>query len=335
MGKLLGDVNQVLQAKAAQAIHPVPAVDPTQRGPSCGFYGLAYVLKYWHERFLLHGGDYKIQEPLKARTHNAEPKTLSDVERATRKQDKLAAASQKPVGHFTSLRHFGKFQKLTDYGSVFNAEHLVKVAQGENSQYAGQFDGEVVTVTTDTFPTVVKALLDIGCPVLCPYDVSVDAQTLGEPANNSGRSAHWVALIGWYREGLDDQAVFYNWGGFYVGSLQGFAVSNAQLTSNEYLPMQKFERRNPHTGQIVQRDYKRVDQNYDKTFQAQGWQVRKIGGVVQNAEFNDPSEGGQTAGKWDTQDQRHRLLVSGLRNKLVVVYRAEDKADIAKALAAV
>ena len=50
MPKVNDDVNTFLASRSAQAIHPVPDPGPNQRGPSCGFYALAYVLEYWHDR---------------------------------------------------------------------------------------------------------------------------------------------------------------------------------------------------------------------------------------------------------------------------------------------
>lgn len=330
MGKITDEINSFLQTHKAQAIHPVPQPLPNQRGPTCGFYALAYVLTYWHDRLQLHGGTYATKQPLPPRTNLDRPKQVPG--------DKQARAKAASEGTYTSLRQFGKFNRLTVLGSVFDAQNLVKVAQGEKSQYAGQFDGKVVSVTADNFSARVKSLLEWECPVIVPYDVSVADATKGEPVYKRGEAAHWVTIIGHYTVGSDDYAVFFNWGAFFTAKMQAFAISNAQLTSNRYLTFAKYKVTDQH-GNVYYSDYSRRKnaRSRVKTWQEQldrQSDPRKLkldrpnGNRMHNPEFNDPTLGGTQPSLLDDKDGRSRIAVGGLRNKIVVVYRKEDATQI-------
>lgn len=336
MGKIQQKIDDFLAGKGAQTIHPIPALLPNQRGPSCGFYALSYVLTYWHRRFELHKGNYQTKQPLPARTNLDEPKQqMNDRKR----RDEDAARRS-----FTSLRQYGKFNKLTVLGSVFDAENLVKVARGENSQYAGQFDGRVYSVSGETFAPLVKAALEWECPVVVPYDVSVDDATEGEPITARGDAAHWVAIIGHYKVGVDDYALYFNWGEFYTAKLESFAVSNAQLTSNRYLTFAKY-RVTDQDGNTWYSDYGRrkaarsrisawnEQAARDPEFAGMTFKLDRLGKKKHNPEFNDPTQGATTKGRLDDMDGRNRLQVGGLRNRVVVIYRKEDAAELSKALA--
>jgi hypothetical protein len=335
MAKIQGALTTFLQGAGAQAIDPVPIALPNQRGPSCGFSALSYVLTYWHERFLLRGGDYATTQPLPARTNIHWPKQVPN--------DKQKRAQDASKGNYTSLRQYGKFNHLTVLGSVFDADHIVKVAKGENSQYAGQFDGLVIDVSGNKLSRTIKALIDVECPVIVPYDVSVDSATEGEPVNEGGEAAHWVAIIGYYRIGNDDYAVFFNWGAFYTAKADAFAISNAQLTSNKYLGMQKFKIKNKN-GVVYYSDYS-VPKHATSTFEAwdkhsvattgKGLVLEPVGTMMHNPEFNDPTEGGTKLGKLDEKDGRLRLAVGGLRNRVVAVFRKEDADHIKSILAGI
>jgi hypothetical protein len=338
MSEIKSDIGTFLTGHQAQAIHPVPAALANQRGPSCGFYALAYVLNYWHARFELLGGKYKTEKPLPARTNMDAPKQDPNDRKL-----RDAAAKAKV---YTSLRQYGKFNHLTVLGSVFNADDLVKVAQGEHSQYAGQFDARAVGVTTDNFGALVKRLLDWECPIIVPYDVSVDTATEGEPVNKGGDAAHWVAIIGHYQVAQEDYVVYFNWGGFYTAKLQAFAVSNAQLTSNRHLTFAKYKITAEHDGYVYKSDYMRKNraradtrsfqQSADDQMSGETIKLDRITTVskrMHNPEFNDPTMQGKQKGQLDQMDGRNRTVVGGLRNKVVVVFRKEDTDDIAKALA--
>ncbi|MBT1063162.1 hypothetical protein KJY73_06230 [Bowmanella sp. Y26] len=336
MSKYEGDIIDLLTQKHAQAIYPIPELLPNQRGPSCGFYALGYVLNYWHSRFEEFGGDYRVQPPLPPRGNMDGPKQTPSSN--TERQQKNQRAAH---GQFKSLRQYGKYHGLTVLGSVFNAMDLVRVAKGQNSQYAGQFDGNVVDVSVENFTALVKRLLDWECPVIVPYDVSVDAVTEGEPAQKAGEAAHWIAIIGYYREGQHDYAIYYNWGEFYTAKLQDFAVSNAQLTSNRHLTFAKYR--------IVDQDQDVYFSDYARRSTMQktvsNWQQSEIedGGERQfklvrditkhkhlhNPEFNDPTLNNQAPeGRADQLDGRDRMIIGGLRGKVVVVYRSEDAQTI-------
>lgn len=307
-------VCQYIASKSASSIWPIPEPGPNQRGPSCGFYALAYVLKYWHERFQTHGGGYAIKAPLAARTHNE----TAPASRA-QPQAKQEKADRAISGQFSSLRHYGKFHHLTAYGSVFNADDMVKVAKGEGSQYAGQFSGRAIAVNKPgEFVSIVKKLIDWECPIIVPFDADDDGEPLKSGVEASGKSAHWVVIIGWFADQGTDYAIYYNWGGFYCGNLKDFELSNAQLSSNDFLKLKKVEFL---SNRVQVRDYFRSD------FGRRGMNV--LVNEVQNPEFNDPPEGGKDWGRMNPKD---RIQVGGLRRKIVAVYRAEDETDIASAL---
>lgn len=328
MAQITTDIATFLALKKAQAIHPIPAALPMQRGPSCGFYALAYVMNYWHERFQLHGGDYATKKPLPPRTVVTDPPNAPRTPQ--QKQAKLEAVQKKH--EYTSLRHYGKFNNLTLVGSVFNADDLLKAAKGESSQYAGQFDGTVVTLSdTNTLQKVVKKLLDWECPVIVPFDVSADTATYGEPVQKQGEAAHWVTIIGWYDDNGTDYAVYYNWGGFFHAKLDAFAASNAQLTSNKYVSFMKYE--TSDAGKVYEREFMTKSRVQESA--KLGWDMSPVTGraKVHAPEYNDPTQGGKRKeGMPDMMDSRSRMIVGGLRDRVVAVYRKEDGKEMAGVL---
>lgn len=274
MPEITVPVGDFITSKAAQTISPIPAAGPNQRGPNCGFYALAYVMLYWYERQQHYGGDFGLSKPLEARTHNA---------RATPSPSGLFAGAKKSlsatVGSYYSLRHYGKHNLLTAYGSVFNAENLVKVAQGNGAQYGGEFDGHVITTTgAMAFVRIVKALIGIECPVIVPFDVS----DTGDPMAKTGERAHWATIIGTYDDGADE-AIHYHWGKFRYCSLSDFAQSNAQLSGNMFLSFRKCE---AIRGDFVVRDF--MTDGTIKKYQEAGFHVKARPGLVTNYEFCQP-----------------------------------------------
>src|SRR5215470_2640273 len=122
-----------ISSKNATTCSPLPAKGPDQRGPSCGFYAVGYVMQYWYEK--LKGTSSSLPRPLPARTHMSGPKPSPSTVSARLARDANAAS-----GDFTSLRQFGKFQQITAYGSVFNAENMVALARLEGVKgQAGQY----------------------------------------------------------------------------------------------------------------------------------------------------------------------------------------------------
>lgn len=266
-----------IASKGAATISPFPAAGPNQRGPTCGFYALAYVMLYWYLRQQEYGGDFLLTRPLEARTNNVHaPRERAGVFAGIGKS--LSAVS----GSFYSLRHYGKYNQLTAYGSVFNAENMVKIARGEGAKYAGQFDGAVITVaSTQDFVDKVKALIDVGCPVIVPFDVDV---ATADPGRDTGNAAHWATIVGTYDEG-GDMAIHYHWGRYHYCPLADFGDSNRQLTGNTFLTFRKCEATHPHSTVLV-RDFMTAETI--RSYQTHGWTVKARPGVVTNYEFCQP-----------------------------------------------
>ncbi|MGC4055169.1 MAG: hypothetical protein QM757_40545 [Paludibaculum sp.] len=329
-------VGDFISATGAQTISPIPAAGPNQRGPNCGFYALAYVMLYWYERQQQYGGDFGLSKPLEARTHNA---------RATPSPSGFFASTGKKVsatvGSYYSLRHYGKHNLLTAYGSVFNAENLVKVARGNGSQYGGQFDGHVIS-TTDSldFVRLVKALIAIECPVIVPFDVG----DTGDPMVKTGERAHWATIIGTYDDGADE-AVHYHWGKFRFCALADFGLSNAQLTGNMFLAFRKCE---ATKGTYVVRDF--MTDATIKMYQEAGFTVKARPGRVTNYEFCQPKsiEELKSLDKLKTYAPKlsealeadklkahgfdaMNLTNAGLKDKIVVIYPAAAR-DFVRAI---
>lgn len=276
MPNIVTPMNTFVLSHAATTISPLPGVGPNQRGPTCGFYALAYVMLYWYLRQQEYGGDFRIAKPLEARTHNAQ---------APRESAGFLAHAGKGLsalgGSFYSLRHFGKYNQLTAYGSVFNAENMVKVAQGNGAQYGGQFDGHVITVASAVdFATKVKALIGIECPVIVPFDVN---PATADPTTSTGEAAHWATIVGTYSDG-EDQAIHYHWGAYHHCPLNDFGVSNGQLTGNTFLQFRKCEA-SRRDGLFI-RDF--MTERTIKMYQEAGFLVKAKPGMVTNYEFCQP-----------------------------------------------
>ena len=264
-------------SRGATTISPFPQAGPNQRGPTCGFYALAYVMLYWYLRQQEYGGDFRLARPLDARTNNVN---------APREQAGMFARMGKSVsalsGTFYSLRHYGKYHQLTAYGSVFNAENMVKIARGEGAQYGGQFDGEVITVaSTQDFIDKVNALISVECPVIVPFDVDVGT---ADPARATGKAAHWATIVGTYHEG-EDMAIHYHWGRYHYCPLADFGDSNRQLTGNMFLTFRKCEATHPRSAVVV-RGFMTAETI--RSYQSHGWTVKARPGVVTNYEFCQP-----------------------------------------------
>jgi hypothetical protein len=227
---------------------------PNQRGPSCGFYALGYVMGYWYERTSAKGA--AVGKPLPPRTEMDDMK-LRDQPRSDMERDARMADADE--GRFTSLRQYGKYHNFTQYGSVFNAEAIVRIAQGASN---GDFSGHVV-VTRDEQQLIdkVKALIDKRCPVIIPYDVSVEDATAGDPVLDSGKAAHWTTIVG-YDEDAGSTLWFlhYTWGSYYRSLASAFASSCRYLTSNLGKDFIKCEIRisddRGKTWDVVERDWK-------------------------------------------------------------------------------
>jgi hypothetical protein len=324
-----GSVTDFAGGKDASSIIPLPwdptvSPGPEQRGPTCGFYALGFVMQYWYEKQTQNGGNPALTAPLPVRTNTAPP-----AERAGFFGKTVKSASAL-VGSYSSLRHYGKYNKLTAYGSVFNAESLVKVAKGQGAQYQGQYNGHVVTTTNpDDLVTKAKRFLDRECPLIIPFDVGDD----GDPMMGaSGERAHWAVIAGWYSEGGEDYFIHYHWGKYRYAKAQAFGGSNHNLTSNKVVMFQKVEIKRKD-GSVYSRDYKGPSfSSQVPSLQSQGAVVVNLDGPKRNLEMNNPG-GLQLTSKQAGEASEHgfdpgNLVNAGLIKKLVAVYPQSLQASL-------
>src|SRR5262249_59568549 len=117
MPEINGSVADFAKSKGATTISPLTSVGPDQRGPTCGFYALGYVMQYWFERQTLMG-DMKLTAPLPVRANVTPPAEQAGS------ISKLMKSGSAYFRTYSSLRHYGNYNKLTAYGSVFNADIL-------------------------------------------------------------------------------------------------------------------------------------------------------------------------------------------------------------------
>jgi len=334
-------IQNFISAQGANSIAPIPPAGPNQRGPTCGFYALAYVMLYWYLRQNELGGNFGLAKPLTARTHNV----FAPVNRASpTEKDKKALLAKS--GQYSSLRHYGKHNQLTAYGSVFNAENMVKVAHGASN---GQYDGHVVELSgQEDFVTKVKALIAIECPVIVPFDVDVNTQ---DATSNSGKAAHWATIIGAYVSDGSDFVIHYHWGKFHWAEMRSFGHSNSQLTANAFLDFKKCEAYifKPGVGRFVPslrlftvRDFM-TDDTID-AYRKAGFTVKILSEAVTNYEFCQPKSVEELKTLEELQKKfpdlaqalsgeklRHagfdamNLTNAGLKDKVVAIYPAVEK----------
>jgi hypothetical protein len=211
-------------------IDPIEAFNPNQRGPSCGFYALSFVMQYWYNRQKKSSNRYGLTEPLPARSHLVVPQKAG-VNRVAKERDLMS-------GKYHSLRQYGKANHCTAYGSMFNAASVVKAARGEGSQYAGQYDGKVFHETNKSkLVNRINKLLGRRCPVIIPFDVGND----GDPCIKFGERAHWTVIVGSYSDGTDKYFIHFHWGRFRYCKANDMATSCINLKSNKRLQFHKYE----------------------------------------------------------------------------------------------
>jgi hypothetical protein len=325
MPEINGPVADFAKSKGATTISPLTSPGPNQRGPTCGFYALGFVMQYWYERQVATGENQNLTAPLPVRTH-----ATPQAEQAGF-FGKTAKSAYAMIGTYSSLRHYGKYNKLTAYGSVFNAESMVKIAKGQGAQYGGQFSGHVL-VTGDASDLVArtKLLLAKECPLIIPFDVGDD----GDPGNSwSGERAHWAVIVGYYSDASEDYFIHYHWGKYRHAKAQAFADSNYSLTSNKIVTFQKVEVRRPD-GVVTRRDYQGPSFSSQVPGLTQkGFKVKNLGGHVQNLELNNPVriklQGENARGVLESHgfDPDH-LANNGLFKKLVAVYPQRLQAQL-------
>jgi len=279
MPKIEDDLEAFIGKTGATVCRPLPpATRMRQRGPSCGFYALGHVMQYWHGK--LANTPDRVPKPLPARTHMDEPKAAprTELDRAIRDFGAWA-------GEFTSLRQYGKYHRFTAYGSVFNAENLIKVArlQGVDG-HSGTYDGHIIAMTDPAdYVEKVKKLIDKECPVIVPFDVQAGT---GDPCLRSGKAAHWAAIFGYYSEASKVYFIHYHWGFYRFSPALDFASSTQNLTSNAFLILQKVEVARKDTGQVVLREHLSVRSL--QRFSNPNLAVKPLGEPVANVEFNNP-----------------------------------------------
>lgn len=178
------------------------------------------------------GGD-TLAKPLPARTNlTMAPQVPKD---GVSRSNKADAAK---LGSFSSLRQYGKFMSYTSYGSIFHAANPIKLAMGEGAQYSGQFDGKSIdSASAVEFGTIVKRFIDAGCPLIVPFDVSVETATSGDPTASTGEAAHWTVVVGY----LGDALFHFHWGSYRECLIADMTSPCRQLTANCFLPMRKVQ----------------------------------------------------------------------------------------------
>ncbi len=93
MTEVTGEIAKFLKDKNASAIAMVPLPGPSQRGPTCGFYALSFVMNYWYQRSNTFGGDYAAKtEPLPVRTNvkgppSKDPSSEAESRRKEQRRD--------------------------------------------------------------------------------------------------------------------------------------------------------------------------------------------------------------------------------------------------------
>jgi hypothetical protein len=224
-------------------IDPIDAFNPNQRGPSCGFYALSFVMQYWYNRQKKFSKSYGLTEPLPSRSHLVVPQKAG-VNRVAKEKDLM-------IGKYHSLRQYGKANHCTAYGSMFNAASVVKVARGEGSQYADQYDGKVFHETSKIkLVNRINKLLGKRCPVIIPFDVGND----GDPCIKFGERAHWTVIVGSYSDGTGKYFIHFHWGKFRYCKADEMATSCINLKSNKRLQFHKYEISKIVGGKVVLRD---------------------------------------------------------------------------------
>jgi len=298
----------------ATVCSPLPAKGPKQRGPSCGFYALGHVMQYWHQK--LAGSPQATPQPLPSRTHS-EPREASYTVPERDERDVAANA-----GTFTSLRQVGKFLHVTAFGSVFNAEGIVRVARLRGvTGHADVYDGHVITATSqDDYLAHVLGLIKHECPVIVPFDAESGS---GDPVSASGEKAHWGVIFGWYAKDDAKYFVHYHWGEYRYSPASAFAASTHGLTANALRDMMKIEVRNDK-GAIFSRGHRLVTQPLPLP---PGFSSRPVTGPRPNVEFTNPGHLEPTATLLSDPGllgqhgfDPSNLTNAGLRDKLVAIY---------------
>lgn len=191
-----------------KCIDPMPTTTSTQRGPSCGFYALAFVLRFWHQKGLLK------EAPLPAR--------------------KVDTGATKTSGKPGSLREVARSlpgMPVNYVGEIFSCDAMAKVAETAGYRAVVHKPGN------DKYLETVRGLLDRGIPPIVGVDVDADATVSGGgtvPLNNpnnacpgkfGGDNAHWIALVGYAGSNLYQM----NWGSYYEFPADDLKGSTDQL----------------------------------------------------------------------------------------------------------
>lgn len=310
---------------AYQGVRTFPEPHVSQRGSTCGFSALAYVLDYWYQRSL--EAPSPLAKPLPARSE-MHIKNVGTPEHAAAKEARKRAAE---AGQFSSLRQLAKHLGKTKIGSVFSAEDLLSVAKGVQN---GAYQGEVLDAGSESaFNAAIEAQLKREVPVIVPFDVSDG----GYPSFQNGDAAHWVAVLGSFLDKGKKQLLYFNWGEFYYAPQADFATSNRQLNNNRIVAYSKYEIY--QNGILCARDYF-SEKGLERYPASKGYAVVKVPGKESRvvAETNAApapaswwhkficckSTGSERSrGDGESPDAHNGVL----RCKLVVVYPNNQRTD--------
>ncbi len=299
------NAKRLTATKGYLGIASIPKAHREQRGPTCGFSALAYVLDYWHQKSLTE--EKSLPPPLPARTN------MKFLQEGT--EESKARKAQGALDHkFTSLRHYAKHRSLTVLGSVFSANDLLSIAKGAQTDV---YDGKVIGTSVDRFAIDIEEQLRARIPVIVPFDVDGDD---GMPISKGGNQAHWVAVLGSFDHLSARYLLYFNWGKFQYAPLKSFAASNAQLHSNNDIELKKYRIFSPGGDQRSLYEKMWLTENSVLDYKKADYEVEGIPGKVRmNLEHNDCRKSGASASSSPGIVPAHSCN-GGLLCKLVAVY---------------
>jgi len=125
-----------------------------------------------------------------------------------------------------------------------------------------------------------------ACPLIIPFDVSVDDKTEGDPIKEEGKAAHWAVLVGYFQEADATWFVNYHWGEYRYCRAMDMANSCHQLHANAFLVFHKYEIRHPWKDKVIERD--NMTEATADSYRKAGYTVTRLAEGRVNTEFCDP-----------------------------------------------